>query len=246
MSRGRAQLPSHIAFIMDGNGRWARRRGLLRLRGHEEGAGSLRTITTHCRKLGVRETTFYALSTENFTRRPREEVGCLMRLLKRYLVNDRPTLMENGIRLQTIGDVSEFPDDVRRELDESLQLTAENDAMIMRLALNYGSRQEILDAVRRIARAVRDGTLDEKGIESMTDVEFAAYLADPDMTDPDLVVRTAGEYRLSNFLLWQSSYSELWVTERLWPEFDTAELDKALDAYAQRVRKYGAVVHQNA
>jgi undecaprenyl diphosphate synthase len=235
------RLPSHIAFIMDGNGRWARRQGWLRLRGHEQGANSLRTITRHCRKLGIRETTFYALSTENYQRRPREEVRFLMGLLKRYLVGERPELMENNIQLRTIGDVSALPDAVRREIDETMRLTRDNDAMVMRLALNYGARQEILDAVRSIVADVVAGRLDASAVESIDDALFARYLTDPDMGDPDLVVRTAGEYRLSNFLLWQSSYSELWITEQLWPEFDVSHLETALEAYVGRERKYGAV-----
>ena len=235
------KLPRHIAFIMDGNGRWARRRSLLRLRGHEEGAGSLRKITTYCRELGVRETTFFALSTENYLRRPREEVRCLMGLLEKFLIDERPTLTENGIRLTTIGDTSTFPDGVRAALAETLELTEEYDGMVLRLALNYGSRQEILDGIRRVAREVAEGRLSLEEVERFEEGDFARFLADPQMTDPDLLIRTAGEMRLSNFLLWQASYSELWVTERLWPEFDTDELDRAIDAYIERVRKYGAV-----
>ena len=235
------QLPSHIAFIMDGNGRWARRRGWFRLRGHEEGANSLRTITRHCRKLGVREATFYALSTENYRRRPREEIRFLMGLLTKYLVGERPELMENDIQLRTIGDVEALPSGVRSELDETVRLTRDNDSMVMRLALNYGARQEILDAVRSIVADVIAGKLDASVVESLDDELFASYLTDPDMGDPDPVVRTAGEYRLSNFLLWQSSYSELWITEQLWPEFDVSHLEAAIEAYVSRERKYGAV-----
>ncbi len=235
------QLPSHIAFIMDGNGRWARQKGWRRLRGHEEGASSLRRITRRCRALGVQETTFYALSTENYQRRPPEEVRFLMKLLKRYLIDERPELMKNNIELRTVGDVDALPDDVRAELEETRELTRGNDAMVMRLALNYGSRQELLAAIQRIVDEVLAGRLERSELENLDEESFAAYLGDPTLTDPDLVVRTAGEYRLSNFLLWQSSYSELWFTEKLWPEFDVPDLDEALAAYVQRERRYGAV-----
>ena len=236
------QLPAHIAFIMDGNGRWARTRGLLRRRGYEEGAGALRRITTRCRELGVSETTFFALSTENYLRRPSAEVRFLMKLLKTYLIRERPVLMENGIRLTTIGDVSSLPADVQETLEETRSLSAGNDRMVMRLALNYGSRQEILNAVRRICREVKEGRMDPDCLEELTEDSFAAYLGDPQMQDPDLVIRTAGEYRLSNFLLWQSSYSELWITAALWPDFDVEHLEQAVEAYVSRDRKYGAVV----
>ncbi len=236
------QLPAHIAFIMDGNGRWARTRGLLRRKGYEEGAGALRRITTRCRELGVSETTFFALSTENYLRRPSAEIAFLMKLLKTYLVRERPVLMENGIRLTTIGDVSSLPADVQETLEETRSISAGNDRMVMRLALNYGSRQEILTAVRRICREVKEGRLDPECLNDLTEDSFAAYLGDPQMKDPDLVIRTAGEYRLSNFLLWQSSYSELWITDELWPDFDIEHLHQAVEAYVSRDRKYGAVL----
>ena len=236
------QIPAHIAFIMDGNGRWARSRSFLRQRGYEEGAVSLRRITTHCRELGVRETTFFALSTENYLRRPRREISFLMKLLKTYLVKERAMLMDNNIRLTTIGDVSSFPSDVLDALHETRTLSAGNDGMVMRLALNYGSRQEIINAVRALCTDVREGRLDPDRIEDISEDVFSAYLADPQMKDPDLVIRTAGEYRLSNFLLWQSSYSELWITDELWPDFEVEHLEEALDAYVRRDRKYGAVV----
>ncbi|MEE3181678.1 MAG: polyprenyl diphosphate synthase [Planctomycetota bacterium] len=236
------QLPAHIAFIMDGNGRWARTRGLLRMRGYEEGAGALRRITTRCRELGVSETTFFALSTENYLRRPSVEIRFLMKLLKTYLIRERPVLMENGIRLTTIGDVSSLPADVQETLEETRSLTAGNDQMVMRLALNYGSRQEILTAVRRICQEVKEGRIDPERLNELTEDSFAAYLGDPQMKDPDLVIRTAGEYRLSNFLLWQSSYSELWITNELWPDFDVEHLEQAVEAFVSRDRKYGAVL----
>lgn len=237
----REKLPRHIAFIMDGNGRWADRRGLPRLVGHERGAKALRRVTRYCRRQGIREVTFYALSTENYQRRPAGEVEFLMKLLKRYLVKERRELTSNNIRLQTIGDVEVFPDSVRRELDQTLALTAEYDAMILRLALNYGSRQEILAAARALAEGVASGRLAPEDILDLDEEGFRQFLYDPKMPDPDLLVRTGGEYRLSNFLLWQSSYTELWVTDVLWPDFDVPDLEESLQAFAARRRRYGAL-----
>ena len=151
-------------------------------------------------------------------------------------------LMENGIRLTTIGDISSLPADVQETLEETRSLSADNDQMVMRLALNYGSRQEILTAVRRICQEVKEGRIDPERLNEITEDSFAAYLGDPQMKDPDLVIRTAGEYRLSNFLLWQSSYSELWITNELWPDFDVEHLEQAVEAFVGRDRKYGAVL----
>ena len=237
----RDRLPQHVAFIMDGNGRWAKTTGKLRIHGHEKGAESLREITRYCRQIGIREVTFYALSTENYHRRPAWEIRFLMNLLKRFLINERSELLENAIRLAVIGNIGALPDFVRREIDETLRLTANLDGMVMRLALNYGSRQEILDAVGRAFRDVQDGTLGPTALETLDEETFRNYLDDPRMPDPDLVIRTAGEFRLSNFLLWQSSYSELWITDRLWPDFDVCTLEEALAAYVSRERKYGAI-----
>lgn len=231
---------------MDGNGRWAKQRGRMRVHGHENGAEALRRITRFCRRIGVREATFYALSTENFRRRPRREIRFLMRLLERFLVAERPELLDNGIRLAVIGDVGALPASVRRELDTTLRLTENLGDMTMRLALNYGSRQEILAAVRRIALDVASGQLTADALEGFDEESFRGYLEDPGMSDPDLVVRTAGELRLSNFLLWQASYSEWWVTDTLWPDFDVPQLEEALREYAARERRYGAVGPRSA
>jgi len=235
------QLPMHIAFIMDGNGRWARKLGRARLHGHENGAASLRRITRYCRRIGIQEVTFFALSTENYQRRPAREVNYLMKLLKRYLVDERPEMTDNNIRLAVIGDVAPFPAAVRSELEESLRLTAGFDGMVLRLALNYGSRQEILDAVRCVAGDVLSGKLDRTAVETLDEATFRRYLGDPEMSDPDLVIRTAGEFRLSNFLLWHSSYSEWCITDRLWPDFDVPDLEEALNAYVARNRRYGSL-----
>lgn len=233
--------PRHIAFIMDGNGRWARSRGLRRLRGHEQGAESLRRITRYCRRLGIPEVTFYALSAENYRRRPRLEVGFLMRLLERFLVSEREELTTNDIRLAVIGDVHELPESVQATLRETLRLTAGGGGMVMRLALNYGSRQEIIRAAQAIAREAREGRLDAASIEALDETTFRRHLGDPEMRDPDLVVRTAGEFRLSNFLLWQASYAEWWISPKLWPDFDVPDLEEALRSFAGRERKFGTV-----
>lgn len=235
------ELPRHVAMIMDGNGRWARRRGLLRLRGHEQGAEALRRVSRRCRALGIREVTFYALSTENYTRRPATEVTFLMRLLKSFLISERSEMLDNDIRLKSIGDVEEFPSDVLDTLRESERLTAQNHSMVLRLALNYGARQEMLRAVARVVDDVQNGRLASEQAKALDDMAFRRYFYDAEMSDPDLLIRTAGEYRLSNFLLWQCSYAELWITDSLWPEFDEAQLELALDSYVQRERKYGAV-----
>jgi undecaprenyl diphosphate synthase len=231
------RLPGHIAIIMDGNGRWARRRGMSRFRGHEEGAKSLREITRACGKRGVRELTVYAFSTENW-RRPRLEVQFLMRLLRRYLVGERRELMQNNVRLKAIGRLDELPSGVRETLEESMRLTAGNTGLTLRLALNYGGKAEVLDVTKRIAEAVRRGDVAPSEINEQT---FRAYSYDAEMTDPDLLIRTGGEMRLSNFLLWRLSYAELYITSVCWPDFREPQLEQALAAYAQRERRFGGV-----
>jgi undecaprenyl diphosphate synthase len=231
-------LPGHVALIMDGNGRWARAQGFLRFRGHERGADALRRITRHAARLGIREITFFALSTENYRRRPRPEIDFLMRLLCDYLVGEREELAENNIRLKTIGRVHELPPAVVAEMEKTVEGSSRHTGMVLRLALNYGSRQEIVEAVRRAAQAVRDGLLSPEAIDEGT---VARFLYDPEMPDPDLLIRTAGEVRLSNFFLWQASYTELWITDVLWPDFDVPHLEGALQAFQVRRRNFGAV-----
>ncbi len=231
-------LPRHVAIIMDGNGRWAKSRGFLRLRGHEEGAEALRRITRHAAKIRIGQISFFALSTENFRRRPRAEVDFLMRLLKDYLIRERAELAENNIRLTTIGHVEEFPPDVVREMEATVKGSAHHTGMVLRLALNYGSRQEMAEAARRIAELARDGGLDPASIDEES---FRRFLFEPSMPDPDLIIRTAGELRLSNFFLWQASYSELWAAPVFWPEFDVSHFEAALDSYALRQRKFGSL-----
>ena len=231
-------FPENIAIIMDGNGRWAEERGMRRIYGHREGINSVREITTECARMGMESLTLYAFSVENW-KRPRVEVRYLMRLLRRFLVDERPTLMENGVRLLGIGRVDDLPSEALAKLRETEQITAENDGMRLRLALSYGGRAEIADGMKRVVRAVRDGRLDPEEIDEET---MRAYLYDPDTPDPDLMIRTAGEMRISNFLLWQVSYSELFVADVCWPDFRAPQLRAALRDYAQRVRKFGGLV----
>jgi undecaprenyl diphosphate synthase len=235
-------LPRHVAFIMDGNGRWARRRGHRRFRGHEQGAEALRRVTRYCRRLGIPEITFFALSTENYLRRPAREVSFLLRLLKSYVISERTELAENDIRLKTIGHIEAFPADLRAEIAETERLTRGHKSMVLRLALNYGGRQEILDAVWAFARDVLSGNVDLEDARARGEDGFRRYLEDSQMTDPDLLIRTGGQCRLSNFLLWQSSYAEIWITPDLWPDFDVPRLEEALEDYRARERKYGALV----
>ena len=231
-------FPEHIAMIMDGNGRWALERGLRRVYGHREGIQSVRDITTACARMGVRSLTLYAFSVENW-KRPRAEVRYLMRLLRRYLVDERPTLMENDVRLTAIGRIDSLPGEALGALRETEALTRANTGMRLRLALSYGARAELADGVRRLAEDVRAGRLAPEEIEEET---LRRYLYDPETPDPDLLIRTAGEMRVSNFLLWQISYSEIYIADACWPEFRQQELLEALTEYARRVRKFGGLV----
>ncbi len=231
-------FPEHIAIIMDGNGRWASEQGLRRVYGHREGIASVREITTECARMGVKSLTLYAFSIENW-KRPRPEVRYLMRLLRRFLIQERDTLMRNEIRLRAIGRIGDIPAEPRAELERTEELTRSNTGMLLRLALSYGGRTELADAVRELARDVRKGTLDPDTIDDST---LRGYLYDPDTPDPDLLIRTAGEMRLSNFLLWQASYSEIYVAQECWPEFRKPHLLAAIRDYAQRVRKFGGLI----
>ena len=231
-------FPEHIAIIMDGNGRWAQERALRRVLGHREGINSVREITTECAKLGVKSLTLYAFSVENW-KRPRAEVSYLMGLLRQFLIDERPTLMDNGVRLIAIGRIADLPDDALAALRETEDLTAGNDGMLLRLALSYGGRAEIADGLKRAVNDAVRGSLDVGSIDEDT---LRNYLYDPTTPDPDLLIRTAGEMRISNFLLWQISYSEIYIAERCWPEFRKAQLHAALSHYAKRVRKFGGLV----
>ncbi len=231
-------FPEHIAIIMDGNGRWAEERGLRRVFGHRAGIDSVREVTTECARMGVASLTLYAFSVENW-KRPRAEVRYLMRLLRHFLVQERATLMENGVRLRCIGRLADLPGEVLAELRATEELTRGTPGMVLRLALSYGARAEIADAARALVADVLRGELD---LASIGEETLRRYLYDPDTPDPDLLIRTAGELRLSNFLLWQSSYAEIHVSEVCWPEFRKEELLSAMRDYARRVRKFGGLI----
>jgi len=231
------RLPAHVAIIMDGNGRWARQRGLPRIEGHRRGVRSVRTTIEECCRLGIRQLTLYCLSSENW-KRPQAELDFLMVLLEKYLVEERAEIMEQNIRFTSIGRREGLPANVLCELDENVRVSRDNTGMTLCLAINYGGRTEIVDAVRALAEQVKQGKLDPDAIDE-TSVSDALYTAG--MPDPDLLIRTAGEMRVSNFLLWQISYAELWVTDRCWPDFDRATLHTALRAYAARERRFGGL-----
>ncbi len=232
------RLPNHIAIIMDGNGRWARRKGFLRVKGHEEGVNSVREITTECAKKHIGQLTLYAFSNENW-KRSKTEVNFLMRMLKKFLIAERPTIRDNNIILKTIGRTEALPEDVQKELFISMEESKNNTGMILCLALNYGGRTEIVDAANGLARDVKKGVVKLKDIDN--DV-FKSYMYTSDMTDPDLLIRTGGEMRVSNFLLWEVSYAELWFTSVYWPEFRKKHLEEALGDYAKRERRYGGLI----
>jgi undecaprenyl diphosphate synthase len=230
-------LPRHVAIIMDGNGRWATQRGLPRVEGHRAGATAVRDTITHAARLGIECLTLYSFSHENW-KRPKDEVDALMALAAYHLVAERPEIMENGIRFRQIGRRSGLPADVQRELSITEEMSRHNRGLTLCLALNYGARAEIIDAVRELARRVHERELLPEAIDENL---FSSFLQTAGLPDPDLVVRTAGEMRLSNFLLWQISYAELYVTPVLWPDFRAADLCEALRSFVRRERRYGDV-----
>jgi undecaprenyl diphosphate synthase len=230
-----ARVPRHVAVIMDGNGRWATERGLPRTAGHEAGADSVREIVRACGELGVEYLTLYSFSTENWGR-PEDEVETLMALLARYLVEERGELMQKRVRLRGIGELDRLPGHVRQLLDAATHHLEGNDGLLLTLALSYGSRAEIVDAVRRIASDVAAGALAPADIDADT---LSSRLYTAGTPDPDLLVRTSGEMRLSNFLLWQLAYAELYVTDVYWPDFRRANLEAAIEVYARRQRRFG-------
>ncbi len=232
--------PRHIAIIMDGNGRWAQARGLSRVRGHEEGAESVRAIVRACRELGVGALTLYSFSTENW-RRPATETAALMRLLQRYLRQEREEILTNGIRLRAIGELGRLPGFVRKPLAALRRESRGNEGMVLNLALSYGGRSEITQAARALAREVAAGRLHPDDID---EAAFARHLDTAGLPDPDLLIRTSGELRLSNFLLWQLAYTELYVTETAWPDFRRPQLLEALEEYASRERRFGKTGEQ--
>ena len=234
-----ARLPQHIAIIMDGNGRWARRRHMPRVAGHRAGVSSVRSTVETAARIGIPALTLYAFSEENWKKRPKSEVDFLMRLLCRYLKAEVPTLNENNIRLRYIGRQHELPDVVQREMAEASDATSSNTGMILTLALNYSARSEIVDAFRALAEAAaRNGGLSHLEV---TEQAISEHLYTRNLPDPDLVIRTSGEMRLSNFLLWQLAYAEIYVTQTLWPDFRGQHLLEAVEEYQKRERRYGGL-----
>lgn len=230
-------VPSHIAIIMDGNGRWAKKRGLPRIMGHREGAKSVRVITEACAEVGVKYVTFYAFSTENW-KRPADEVKFLMGMLDTYLKQERKTIMKNNIRFNVIGDIVKLPRNVVLKIKKLIKDSSKNTGLTMTLALNYGSRDEITKAVRKIAEKVKKGKLKLSDIDEKL-ISSCLYTAG--IPDPDLMIRTSGEMRISNFLLWQLAYSELYVTPVLWPDFRKKELFVAIEEFNKRERRFGGI-----
>lgn len=231
-------LPNHIAIIMDGNGRWARKKGLVRIKGHEAGIESVREITRECAKKYIGQLTLYAFSAENW-KRPKVEIKFLMRMLKKFLIQERPEIAENNIRLTAIGRIDELPKSVQDELAISIEESKNNTGMILCLALNYGGRTEIVDATRKISEAVKNEVIKPDEIDEET---FRDYLYTRGMDDPDLLIRTGGEMRISNFLLWEISYAELYITPVYWPDFRKANLESALNDFANRERRFGGLI----
>ena len=236
------KLPKHVAIIMDGNGRWARKQAFNRLRGHEEGAESVRNIVRTSREIGISWLTLYAFSEENW-KRPRYEIKALMNLLKRFLKSELNEMLENGIRFQAIGRTTKLPKDVQRALEETIMKTSQNKDMVLTLALSYGGRQEIFDAVKHIAKRVESGDITA---EEITERHISDVLYTADMPDPDLLIRTSGEYRISNFLLWQIAYTEIHVTPTLWPDFRKDEYLMVIEDFQKRERRFGATGEQLA
>jgi undecaprenyl diphosphate synthase len=234
-----ARLPQHIAIIMDGNGRWARRRHMPRVAGHRAGVTSVRFTVETASRIGIPALTLYAFSEENWKKRPKTEVDFLMRLLCRYLKAEIKTLNQNNIRLQYIGRQHELPDSVQREMADASDATSKNTGMLLTLALNYSARSEIVDAFRSMAQAAaRNGGLDHMEVDEQL---ISDHLYTRGLPDPDLVIRTSGEMRLSNFLLWQLAYAEIYVTQTLWPDFRGEQLLEGIEDYQKRDRRYGGL-----
>ena len=232
-----SNLPRHVAVIMDGNGRWAQKRGLPRTAGHKAGAENFRTIATYCKDLGMDYLTVYAFSTENW-KRPQVEVDAIMSLLEQYLRESIETMARDSIRLRFLGDVSVLPQKLRALIGETDELTRHIEGFQANVCLNYGGRDELVRAARRFARDCVEG---RRAPEELTEAEFPDYLWSAGLPDPELLIRPGGEVRVSNFLLWQCAYSEIYVTDTLWPDFGKAELDRALAWYQTRDRRFGGL-----
>ena len=233
-------IPQHVAIIMDGNGRWAKKKGYLRAIGHENGVDALRNVATTAAKMGVRYLTVYAFSSENWNR-PKSEVNALMSLLVSSLKKELKTLTENDISLSAIGHLASLPGKCQSELADVMAKTASHKRMTLTLALSYGSKAEIIEATRHLAQQVAAG---EISVDDITEEEFSKHLYTSDMPDPDLLIRTSGEHRISNYLLWQIAYSEMYFTPVLWPEFDEEEFKRAILSYQNRERRFGKISEQ--
>jgi undecaprenyl diphosphate synthase len=234
------KLPRHLAIIMDGNGRWAEQRSLDRVAGHRQGAESVRTIVRSCREIGISYLTLFAFSSENWSR-PQPEINALMTLLKDFLVTELREMLDNGIRFLAIGDLSRLPKEVISTLNETMKLTSAAAGMTLTLALSYGGRDDIIQAIRRIMTHCRDGHLTP---EDINEGLFSKYLWTASLPDPDLLIRTSGEVRISNFFLWQLAYTEIYVTSTLWPDFKKEDLLQALLGYQDRERRFGLTSEQ--
>ena len=230
-------VPEHIAIIMDGNGRWAKKRSLPRIAGHREGMNVVRNITRVANKMGVKALTLYAFSTENW-KRPAKEVDYLMKLPVEFLGDFLPELVQENVRVHIMGDVEALPNHTKKSVQKAMTDTADNDGLVLNLAFNYGSRAEMLSAVKKIAEDVKKGQLNE---EDITEELFSSYLMSADIRDPDLLIRTSGEIRLSNFMLWQVAYTEFYFTDVLWPDFSEREFIEAIQVYQNRSRRYGGL-----
>jgi undecaprenyl diphosphate synthase len=234
------EIPRHIAIIMDGNGRWAKRRGMPRIAGHKEGVNSVRDIVEACGQLGVKYLTLYAFSTENWNR-PKEEVSLLMRLLLKALRDERDRLHQNEVQLKAIGDIAKLPQDVQDELLEAIKMMQNNSGLTLILALSYSGRWDITNGIRRMVDDIRSGLIRK---EDITEQMIGSYLSTRDLPDPDLLIRTSGELRISNFLLWQVAYSELVISEEFWPAFRRKNLYAAIAEFQRRERRFGLVSEQ--
>lgn len=230
-------LPVHVGMIMDGNGRWAQNRLMNRIRGHEKGTRAVREIVAACRELEIQYLTLYAFSTENWGR-PQGEIKALMHLLKKFIVSEREEMKAKDIRLNMLGQLDKLPLDIQEEARQTMDFTRNNSTMVLNLAVSYGSREEITRAVRNMAAEIKQGSL---GPEDVTEEAISAHLYTAGMPDPDLIIRTSGEFRLSNFLMWQAAYAEIYITDTLWPDFTREELIHILKNYQERDRRFGKV-----
>lgn len=233
----KSQIPSHIAIIMDGNGRWAKKRALPRFAGHREGMKTVRKITRCASDLGIKILTVYAFSTENW-KRPKTEIDFLMKLPEEFLSSFLPEMMERNVRVQTIGEVESLPSFTQRALFQAIEKTQNNTGLILNFALNYGSRNEIVKAMKELAAEVQTGNVQ---VEDITEASISQHLMTRHMPDPELLIRTSGEMRLSNFMLWQIAYAEFWFTDTLWPDFDESTLVDAIESYQKRNRRFGGL-----